>query len=829
MGSSSNTTTQTTTLPGGITDAVNAAASGALNTFNAGNPVAGMTQPVAPLNDWQNRAASTTAGITGYQPQMVSTGYQPQQVTAGSVTQFGSPSALGGVQSWMNPYTSQVIGTSLDELNRQLAKTNQASSGQAAQAGAFGGDRAAIVNTENDRNADQIAAQTIAGLNSQNFTQAATNSQQDATRTLQAGTSQAQLDANTAEANQYAGLQAANLDSTNQRANQSAGLAGQQLDLSAAGQLGSLGAQFRQTTQDYDNSIYNQQYRDAMWPQTQVTNLSGVLGTLAGAAPKTTTTVAPGPSTAGQIAGLGTAALGLGSLTGGFGKLFGGAGAGSGVDAATGGTFLGSTDGLDPSSYMNTDAGALDLGFADGGDVEDSETYAPIGSDGAMMPMPVMRPHRGVPVSSLNYGPVNTQGDYADYSPTPAGSGTQANLGLGAVPSVASPMLTGLAPAADVSSNASASPAPTGLAAADASSAAVDQALAVDPAQIVVGGAKPTEPDGPAIPLEDMPAPADAPNNAAPAQPSGIAATIPTPPVPPPAAPGPGGSRIAQSADPASPIPTGSIGPTQAAGDDWSRNKLGMTLLSAGLGMMASKSHTALGAVGEGGLAGVQELQTMQKQQNDADLRRIALENQAAYQKGMVGIRAAGVPIAQQRVDQQGSHYQSQDANGATRNVINQQRVDQQGDHYDSQDATAQTRADAYAANGAGRNQVSQDRLALQRQQLDNLQAWRAFQQQSKATDQEIAGARSIMNNATQLGKPMTMDQALAQYRSARTNVGPAPIVGAPIAGGSTQPGAMRQASPDELAGAKAAIARGVPRDAVMARFQQNGVAATGL
>ena len=314
---------------------------------------------------------------------------------------------------------------------------------------------------------------------------------------------------------------------------------------------------------------------------------------------------------------------------------------------------------------------------------------------------------------------------------------------------------------------------------------------------------------------------------------------IPVPPIPPsdgglaPAASRP--DRITQSANPAATIPTGGLGPAAAqsapaAPDDGSRNKVGMALLAAGLGMMGSKSHTALGAIGEGGLAGVQNLQA----QREMDLRQLTLQNQAAYQNAMVGLRGAGVDVQRQRattaaglgarhadatdqrVAQQGDHYQRMDDNSADRNANTARyqdgRLDQGDDRLDQNDE---------------RNNISRDKLDLQRQTINNTQAWRSFQQQSKATDQEINSARSIMFNATSLGKPMTMDNALSQVRNARSSAGPAPIVGAPVAG--TPAAAGRQATADELSGARAAIARGVPRAAVMARFQQSGVVAAGL
>ena len=61
----------------------------------------------------------------------------------------------------MNPYLQSVLDPQMDELRRQNAITNMNTNAKLTQAGAFGGSRQAIMNSENNRNLMQEMNKTV--------------------------------------------------------------------------------------------------------------------------------------------------------------------------------------------------------------------------------------------------------------------------------------------------------------------------------------------------------------------------------------------------------------------------------------------------------------------------------------------------------------------------------------------------------------------------------------------------------------------------------------------------------------------------------------------
>ena len=77
--------------------------------------------------------------------------YQLPSMTPGGVT--GQQAGPGGIASqYMNPYLSAVLTPQLDELRRQSQITQMGNASKLAQAGAFGGSRQAIMDSETQRN-----------------------------------------------------------------------------------------------------------------------------------------------------------------------------------------------------------------------------------------------------------------------------------------------------------------------------------------------------------------------------------------------------------------------------------------------------------------------------------------------------------------------------------------------------------------------------------------------------------------------------------------------------------------------------------------------------
>lgn len=139
-----------------------------------------------------------------------------QDVTAQSLPQ-------GDIAAYMNPYTENVINTSLSALDKQRQGALNNNADAALRSSAFGGSRAAIQDAVTNSQFASRGAELAANLQNQNFQQAQAALQADQQRNLQA-----QL------ANQQAGLQAS-------QANQGKDLNVANLGLSAANQIGDLG------------------------------------------------------------------------------------------------------------------------------------------------------------------------------------------------------------------------------------------------------------------------------------------------------------------------------------------------------------------------------------------------------------------------------------------------------------------------------------------------------------------------------------------------------------------------------------------------------------
>ena len=185
----------------------------------AANPaMSGVTAPMARpgQNVYQQSANAYTSALQGAQGAM---GYRPQQVSPMNVA---SQTAVGGMAQYQNPYTQQVIDTSMADLERQRQMQMNALGAQATAAGAFGGSRQGVAEALTNTGFAQQGGQLASQLRSQGFNTALGASQTDVANQMQA-----------ALANQQGSLQA-------QMANQQAQAQAAQQQLAAAGQLGNL-------------------------------------------------------------------------------------------------------------------------------------------------------------------------------------------------------------------------------------------------------------------------------------------------------------------------------------------------------------------------------------------------------------------------------------------------------------------------------------------------------------------------------------------------------------------------------------------------------------
>jgi hypothetical protein len=261
--------------------------------------------PASGGNIFQQSAQGLTGAMggaqaaMGYQPQQVGTsfGYTPQGVSSTNVgTSFGySPRnvsarrAAGGIGTYMNPYTQQVIDTSMADLERQRQMQQNQLGAQASAARAFGGSRQGIAEAETNRAFAQQGGQLAAQLRQQGFNTALGASQQDVANQMQAALANQAAGGRAAEFGQSTGLQAQGMNQQaamqaalanqaaagratefgqqlgfqGQTANQQAGLSGANLRMAGAGQLGNLAQQGFNMGQ----SIQQQQFQQGQMQQ----------------------------------------------------------------------------------------------------------------------------------------------------------------------------------------------------------------------------------------------------------------------------------------------------------------------------------------------------------------------------------------------------------------------------------------------------------------------------------------------------------------------------------------------------------------------------------
>ena len=129
-------------------------------------------------SDLQNQAFQGVAGLT-----------LPSTMGAYTPQSFTSP---GIAQQYMNPYLQQSLDPQLAEIRRQSDINRLGYTGRLTQAGAYGGGRQAIMDSENNRNlATQLATTTGQGYNTA-YDKAATqfNAEQAAGLQAQGATNQ---------------------------------------------------------------------------------------------------------------------------------------------------------------------------------------------------------------------------------------------------------------------------------------------------------------------------------------------------------------------------------------------------------------------------------------------------------------------------------------------------------------------------------------------------------------------------------------------------------------------------------------------------------------
>jgi len=156
-----NTLFGTSGSPGGIIDQ-------SLNV--PGKQVAGLQQPTL------DAITMAQQGIGAYEPFLQGAGATQQSALA---TTAAGQQALAGMQfdpsnvsQFMDQYQQDVTGEALKEIDRQAAMQQNQLAGKAVQAGAFGGSRFGLQQSEMARNAQDLRSRRIFEDMSRNYQQA---------------------------------------------------------------------------------------------------------------------------------------------------------------------------------------------------------------------------------------------------------------------------------------------------------------------------------------------------------------------------------------------------------------------------------------------------------------------------------------------------------------------------------------------------------------------------------------------------------------------------------------------------------------------------------
>lgn len=125
-----------------------------------------------------------TAGASNLQTQAFQGIGNLTMPNGGQYTPVGSDFTPQAAQQYMNPYLQQALNPQLDELRRQSQITQQQNAAKMTQAGAFGGSRQALMDTETQRNLLSQMNQTVGQGYANAYDKAAQQFNTDQTRKI---------------------------------------------------------------------------------------------------------------------------------------------------------------------------------------------------------------------------------------------------------------------------------------------------------------------------------------------------------------------------------------------------------------------------------------------------------------------------------------------------------------------------------------------------------------------------------------------------------------------------------------------------------------------
>jgi len=314
---------------------------------------------VAGLNGQQNTGIGAVNSASGIQNGYNSAATGLAGASAGAIdpTQFSASQ----IQQYESPYNTDVVNTTLAQINNQNAQQQASLKGNMISSGAFGGDRAGVAAAALGGQQALATNQTIAGLNNQNYQQALSefNNQQQTNLSAQQNTAARQL----AASQQFGTL----------------GSTAQTEALNEANAQVNAGTLQQQTQQAQDTAAYNQYLQQQAYPFQTTSWLANLVGGLGGLAGGTSTSNGSsqtdssiGSSILGGLIGLG----GIFSPSKAYGGAVGGGLAGPLPHKAGGGGLGGTipyatdTSGLGGGSWVPTgtmQAGHLSIPQSGGG------------------------------------------------------------------------------------------------------------------------------------------------------------------------------------------------------------------------------------------------------------------------------------------------------------------------------------------------------------------------------------------------------------------------------------------------------------------------------
>lgn len=204
--SKKQTTTQNTvttpTNPDWVTNSVQGL-TGKINDLSQLDPYSLVSGP----NPLQNQAATTAANLSGSPWNFDAATGIVRGVANQPTPKVQAASLLDGLQNYMNPYTNDVVNTTLQGFDQQAGMQKAQDALDLANAGAWGGSGAAIKQAMTAQNLAQSRAATEAQLRDQAFNTGAGLSNTDAGRRQNASSQNALLAlASRAQQLQAAGL-----------------------------------------------------------------------------------------------------------------------------------------------------------------------------------------------------------------------------------------------------------------------------------------------------------------------------------------------------------------------------------------------------------------------------------------------------------------------------------------------------------------------------------------------------------------------------------------------------------------------------------------------